>query len=560
MAIARASRLFLPTLRDAPADAEAVSHKLLVRAGYIRQVGAGLWTFTGLGWRVHRKVEQIIREEMDAIGAQEWFAPVLTPEELWEATGRDKIPEIFHVQDRAGRKFVLPMTHEETFTFHAREIQSYRELPQAWYHFQTKDRDEPRPRGGLLRVREFIMKDSYTFDRDEAGLDESFRAHEGAYHRIFQRCGIAYHAVQAESGMMGGSASIDFLAPSGSGENTLVTCLNGDYAADLEVARAVPRPPDFPPPLGAPEEVATPGITTCEDLASFLGVDVATTTKAMPVTRDDGSVVLALIRGDDRLELAKVVTALRADVRPATEDEIQAAFGADPGSLGPVGFGGEIVADETLREGQYVVGANRTGWHLRGVGHGRDYQARFADLRVPTETDRCIHDGGELRFQTAIEVGHIFKLGTRYSVPLEATFLDEDGREKPLVMGSYGIGPARVMAAAVEQLHDDAGISWPASLAPYDVHVVSLPGAEQQAEQAAEALAAAAADVLLDDRELRAGEKFADADLIGIPVRVTVGKKTLEDGRVDVKRRSSGDEVRVEVAQLGKEVLHGQEA
>ena len=560
MAIARASRLFLPTLRDAPADAEAVSHKLLVRAGYIRQVGAGLWTFTGLGWRVHRKVEQIIREEMDAIGAQEWFAPVLTPEELWEATGRDKIPEIFHVQDRAGRRFVLPMTHEETFTFHAREIQSYRELPQVWYHFQTKDRDEPRPRSGLIRVREFIMKDSYSFDRDDAGLDRSFRAHEAAYHRIFQRCGIEYYAVQAESGMMGGSASVDFLAPSGSGENTLVTCANGDYAADLEVARAVPRPPDFPPPLGAPEEVATPGITTCEDLAAFLGVDVAATTKAMPVTRGDGSVVLALIRGDDRLELAKVVTALGEDVRPATEEEIRAAFGADPGSLGPVGFGGEIVADETLSEGQYVVGANRTGWHLRGVEHGRDYQARFADLRVPTEADRCIHDGGELRFETAIEVGHIFKLGTRYSVPLEATFLDEDGREKPLVMGSYGIGPARIMAGAVEQLHDDAGISWPAALAPYDVHVVALPGVEQQAEEAADVLAAAGADVLLDDRELRAGEKFADADLIGIPVRVTVGKKTLDDGRVDVKRRSSGDEVRVEVAQLGKEVLNGQKA
>jgi prolyl-tRNA synthetase len=560
MAIARASRLFLPTLRDAPADAEAASHKLLVRAGYIRQVGAGLWTFTGLGWRVHRKVEQVIREEMDAIGGQEWFAPVLTPEELWEATGRDRIPEIFHVQDRAGRKFVLPMTHEETFTFHAREIQSYRELPQAWYHFQTKDRDEPRPRGGLLRVREFIMKDSYSFDRDEAGLDESFRAHEAAYHRIFQRCGIEYYAVQAESGMMGGSASVDFLSPSGSGENTLVTCANGDYAADLEVARAVPRPPDFPPPLDAPGEVATPGITSCEDLAAFLGIDVAATTKAMPVTKEDGSVVLALIRGDDRLELAKVVTALGADVRPATEDEIRAAFGADPGSLGPVGFGGEIVADELLAEGQYVVGANRTGWHLRGVQHGRDYEARFADLRVPTEADRCVNDGGELRFMTAIEVGHIFKLGTRYSVPLEATFLDEDGREKHLVMGSYGIGPARIMAAAVEQLHDDAGISWPAAIAPYDVHVVALPGAEQQAEEAAEALSAAGADVLLDDRELRAGEKFADADLIGIPVRVTVGKKTLEDGRVDVKRRSSGDEVRVEVAQLGKEVLNGQKA
>src|SRR2546428_7460239 len=273
--IARASQLFLPTLRDAPADAEAISHKLLVRGGFIRQVSAGLWTFAPLGWRVHRKVEQIIREEMDAIGAQEWFAPVLTPAELWEATGRDKIPEIFHVQDRAGRRFVLPMTHEETFTFHGRELQSYRQLPQSWYHFQTKDRDEPRPRGGLIRVREFIMKDSYSFDRDEEGLERSFRAHRGAYDRIFERCGIEVHAVQAESGMMGGSESVDFLAPSGSGENTLVTCENGDFAADLEVACGVPRAPEFPSPLETAEEVETPGVTTIEGLAGFLGVDAA---------------------------------------------------------------------------------------------------------------------------------------------------------------------------------------------------------------------------------------------------------------------------------------------
>ncbi len=557
MTIDLASKRFLPTLRDPPADAEAVSHRLLVRAGYIRQLGAGLWTFTPLGWRVHRKIEQIIREEMAAIGAQEWFAPVLTPEELWEATGRDRIPEIFHLQDRAGRKFVLPLTHEETFTFHARELQSYRQLPQAWYHFQTKDRDEPRPRGGLLRVREFIMKDSYSFDRDEDGLETSFRAHEAAYHRIFERCGIEYSAVQAESGMMGGSASVDFLAPSGSGENTLVTCVNGDFAADLEVAQAVPRAPEFPPALAAPEEIETPGITSCEGLADFLGIDVAATSKAMPMTKDDGTVVLALVRGDDRLEVFKVVAALGEAVRPSTEDEIRAAFGAEPGSLGPVGFKGEVIADETLREGQFVAGSNRTGWHLRGVEHGRDYEARLADLRVPVEGDRCIHDGGELRFETAIEVGHIFKLGTRYSVPLDAKFLDEDGTEKPLVMGSYGIGLARVMATAVEQRHDEAGICWPEAIAPYDVHVVALPGLEQQAAEAAAELERAGAEVLLDDRELRPGEKFADADLIGVPIRVTVGKKTLEDGKVDVRRREGGDDRRVAIPELSKEVFNG---
>src|SRR6266404_1830329 len=551
--VVRASQRFLPTLRDAPADAEAVSHKLLVRAGFIRQVSAGLWTFTPLGWRVHRKVEQVIREEMAAIGAQEWFAPVLTPEELWEATGRDKITELFHLQDRAGRKFILPMTHEETFTFHARDLQSYKELPQSWYHFQTKDRDEPRPRAGLIRVREFIMKDSYSFDRDEEGLDKSFRAHEAAYHRIFRRCGIEYHAVQAESGMMGGSASVDFLAPSGSGENTLVTCENGDFAADLEVARAVPRAPEFPPGLDAPEEVETPGVTTIEALAALLAIDDAATSKAMPMTKADGTVLLALVRGDDRLEEAKLLAAVGGEVRPSTEDEIRAAFGADPGSLGPVGFNGEVIADETLRDGQFVAGANRTGRHLKGVEHGRDFDARFADLRVPKEGDRCPVCGGALQFQTAIEVGHIFKLGTKFSEPLGARVLDEDGDERPIVMGSYGIGLGRIMAAATEQHHDENGIIWPRELAPYDVHVVALPGAEEIAGQAAEALSAAGFDVLLDDRDMRAGEKFADADLIGCPVRITAGKKSLDDGKVDFKDRATGEEQRLAVAELGKE-------
>jgi prolyl-tRNA synthetase len=552
--IARASQLFLPTLRDDPADADAPSHKLLVRGGFIRQVGAGLWTFLPLGWRVQRKIEQIVREEMDAIGAQEWLAPVLTPLELWEATGRDRIPELFRVQDRAGRNFVLPLTHEETFAFHARELQSYKELPQAWYHFQTKDRDEPRPRGGLLRVREFVMKDSYSFDRDEAGLDESFKRHWRAYDRIMERCGIQAYVVEAEPGMMGGSESFDYLAPSGSGENTLVTCENGDFAADLEVARAVPRPAEFPPSRDAPEEIETPGVTTIEALAESLGIDPAATSKAMPVVKEDGTVVLALIRGDDRLEEAKLLAALGEAARPATEDEIRAAFGADPGSLGPVGFDGEIVADQTLREGQYVAGANRTGRHLRGVEHGRDFEARFADLRQPREGDRCPSCGGALRFETAIEVGHIFKLGTRYSAGLGATFLDEDGTEKPLVMGSYGIGPGRIMAAVVEQRHDADGISWPAALAPYDVHVVALPGAEQHAVDAARVLDEAGADILLDERDARAGEKFADADLIGCPLRITVGKKTLADGAVDVRNRETGEEERMPIADLARVV------
>ena len=558
----RASELFLPTLREDPGDAEAASHRLLVRGGFIRQVSAGLWSFLPLGWRVHEKAVQIVREEIDAIGGQEMFMPVVTPAELWQASGRYDIPELWKTEDRMGRPFVLAMTHEETITFHAREISSYRQLPQILYHFQTKVRDEPRPRAGLIRVREFIMKDSYSFDRDEEGLERSFRAHEKAYHRIFERCGLEYYAVQAESGMMGGSESVDFLAPSGSGENTLVTCENGDYAADLEVARGIPRAPQFPERLDAPSEVETPGVTTIEALAEFLGVDAAATSKAMPVVQQDGTLVLALVRGDDRLEEAKTVAALGSGVRPATEDEIRSAFGADPGSIGPVGYSGPILADETLREGQFVVGANRTGWHLRGAEHGRDFEATFADIREPREGDSCPKCGGRLGFQTALEVGHIFKLGTHYTVPLGATFLDEGGVERPIVMGSYGIGPGRIMAAAVEQRHDEHGIAWPRSLAPYEAEVVAIGAAGAEAVEIAERVAgdldAAGLEVLLDDRDLRPGEKFADADLIGCPVRVTVGKKTLEDGSADVLRRSDRAEERVAVESLVdrvKEVL-----
>jgi prolyl-tRNA synthetase len=549
--IARASKLFLPTLREPPADAEALSHKLLVRGGYIRQVTAGVWTFLPLGWRVNQKVVQIIREEMDAIGGQEMLMPVLTPFELWQQSGRDYIQELFRLKDRNGREYVLPLTHEETVTFHAKEIQSYRQLPQILYHFSIKERDEPRPRGGLLRLREFIMKDAYSFDRDDEGLDVSFRKHEEAYHRMFDRCGLAYYEVQAEPGMMGGSESFDFLAPSGSGENTLVTCERGDYAADLEIARGIPRAPEFPQRLDVSEEVETPGVTTIEGLAGFLGIDAAATSKAMPVTKPDGAVVLALVRGDDRLEEAKLATALGSDFRPATTEEIQTAFGADPGSIGPVGFKGEIVIDEALREGQFVAGANRTGFHLRGVEHGRDFEGRFHDLRQPREGDTCPECGGKLRFQTAIEVGHIFKFGSRYSEPLGATFLDEDGKEKPLVGGSYGIGPARVLAAVAEQRYDEEkGMTWPASIAPYDIHVVVLPGLEEQAARTAAALDVGGRSVLLDDRDLRAGEKFADADLIGAPLRVVVGKKTLEDGAVDV--RSNGSEKRVPIDDLAE--------
>jgi prolyl-tRNA synthetase len=547
--IARASELFLPTLREPPADAEAASHQLLVRGGFIRQVGAGLFTFLPLGWRVHQKVVQIIREEINAIGGQEMLEPTLTPAELWELSGRIVIPAVFKLQDRTGRPFVLPLSHEETMTFHARELQSYKQLPQVWYHFSTKVRDEPRPRGGLLRVREFIMKDSYSFDRDEAGLDAAFDRHKHAYDKIFERAGLEVHFVEAESGIMGGRESSEYLAPTSSGQNELMRCENGDYFADVEAARGIPRPPDFPPALAAPEELATPGIATIEALAELLGIDSAATSKAMPVMVGD-RLVLGLIRGDDRLSEEKLTTVLGAAYRPANDEEILNAFGAGGGSLGPVGVDVEVIADETLRTGQFVTGANRDGWHLRGVEAGRDYQARFADIRQADAGDACPVCGGKLEVQTAVEVGHIFKLGTFYSEPFGATFVDEDGRERPLVMGSYGIGPARTIAAIVEQHHDEQGIQWPASVAPYDVHIVVIPGQEEHAESVAQALSAAGFDVLLDDRDARAGEKFADADLIGCPVRVTVGRKVAEDGTVDIRERAKGEDNAVSVGEL----------
>jgi prolyl-tRNA synthetase len=551
--IARASKLFLPTLREPPADAEAASHKLLVRGGFIRQVGAGLWTYLPLGWRVHQKVVQIIREEMNAIGGQEMLCPVLTPAELWERTGRIAIPELFKLDDRSGRHFVLPLSHEESMTFHARELQSYKELPQVWYHFSTKERDEPRPRGGLLRVREFIMKDSYSFDRDEAGLDASFQRHLDAYKTIFGRCEVESYVVEAESGIMGGKESLGFLAPTGSGENELMRCENGDYFADIEAARGIPRAPRFPDALDAPEEVETPGGTTIEALSELLGIDPAATSKAMPVVTGD-RLVLALVRGDDRLSDEKLTTVFEASFRPATEEEIRETFGSGGGSIGPVGVDVEVIADETLRQGQFVAGANRDGWHLRGVQSGRDYEPVFADIRQAVAGDACPLCGGKLIVQSAIEVGHVFKLGTFHSAALGASFLDEDGQETPLIMGSYGIGPGRTIAAVVEQHHDDYGIAWPPSVAPYDVHVVALQATAEGVADAAASVAAAldqsGYDVLLDDRDARAGEKFADADLIGIPVRVTVGKKSVEEKSVDLLERKSREEQPVQITEV----------
>jgi len=537
----RLSGRLWPTLRDAPADAEAVSHKLMVRAGLVRQLAAGLYTLMPLGFRVIQRVEAIIREEMDRIGAQEILMPVMNPGEIWEETGRYGLAEQFRLEDRGGRRMVLAMTHEEIVTWHAaREIRSYRDLPQSWYHLQTKMRDEPRPKSGMLRVREFTMKDSYSFDRDDAGLDRSYEAHHEAYARIFDRCGLTWYAVESDVGMMGGAGAHEFMAPSEVGEN--VVARSDAYAANLEIATSVAREPEFPDDPGAPEPFDTPGVESIAQVAEFTGLEPAVLAKSVVVVGDDGP-VLALVRGEHAVSTVKL-TNLIGPHRAAHPEEIQELFGADAGSLGPVGMEDRIriVADETLTRGHYVTGANETGKHMRGVKFGRDFQAEVADLREVLEGEGCPVSGAPLVLEPVIEIGNIFKLGTRYSEPLDATYLDQDGKERLIVMGSYGIGPARVAAAAIEHSNDDAGIVWPKAIAPFDVHMVLIGDAGTPQAEYAERLYDELSDmglaVLLDDRPgMSPGEKFIEAELLGCPLRVTLGKRTLPDGPLEVQVR-----------------------
>ncbi|MDP9258705.1 MAG: proline--tRNA ligase [Actinomycetota bacterium] len=542
----RATRYLLPTLRDAPGDAVAESHKLLVRAGMVKQVGAGLWTWLPLGWRVKKRVQEIIRQEMDRIGGQEMLMPVMHPAEIWKRSGRYDIDVVFHLRDRADRELVLAITHEEIVALHASQtIRSYRDLPQIWYHIQIKERDEARPQGGVLRTREFTMKDSYTLDRDQAGLDAGYALHEEAYDRIYRRCGLEFYKVESDTGLMGGSLAHEYMAPSSAGEDRVARCSGCDYAANVEMA--VSRIERAPSPGSAPVvEVETPGVTTIDGLAGFLGVDARTTSKAMPVVAGDGKLWLALVRGDRRLHELKLSKVLKQGTRAATPEEIEAAFGAKPGSIGPVGIRdgaiGGIVADETLREGSWVTGANRTGWHLTGVESPRDYQATFADLHEVESGDGCAFCDGVLTIEPMIEIGNIFKLGTKYAEAMGASYLDELGAEQPIWMGSYGIGPARIAAAAIEQSFDEHGCIWPAPIAPFDVWLVAIGDeAPAHADRLADELAARGLTSMVDDREGSPGVRFADADLIGAPLRVTVGKRTVSDGTVDLRQRRTGE-------------------
>jgi len=536
---------FWPTVRDDPADAEAISHKLSVRAGLVRQLAAGLYTITPIGLRVIARVEAIIREEMDRIGAQEVLMPVMHPAEIWEATGRYGLSEQFRLEDRSGRKMVLGMTHEEIITWHAaREIRSYRDLPQSWYQIQTKLRDEPRPKSGMLRVREFTMKDSYSFDVDAEGLERSYAAHSEAYARIFDRSGITWYRVESDVGMMGGSGAHEYMAPSPAGEDVVARTADGAYAANVELAVSVAAEPEFGECPDAPEVFDTPGIGSIDELSAFTGQHPATLAKSVVLVSEQGP-VLAIVRGEHQVHEKKIAHLIGSH-RAAHPEEIREWFGAGPGSLGPVGVHEDvrIIADATLVNGHYVTGANRDGVHLRGVRLGRDFTAETADIRTILVGEGAGGGGGAIELVPVIEIGNIFKLGTKYSEPLDARYLDGDGQEQVIVMGSYGIGPARVAMAAIEQGHDDDGIIWPAGIAPFDVHIVLIGDpADPQGIYARDLwteLSDLGLDVLLDDRPgLRPGEKFAEADLLGCPLRVTVGKRTLPDGPLEVQERRS---------------------
>jgi len=549
----RWSRLFIPTLRENPADAEVVSHQLLMRAGYIRPLAAGLYTCLPLAQRSLRKIAAIIREEMDAIGGQEFYLPELHPAEIWQESGRWDImgDTMFRLKDRWGRPMCLGMTEEEVMTSIARnELRSYKQLPQIWYQIQTKFRDEPRPKSGLLRGREFTMKDSYSFDLDEQGLDISYQKHHKAYCCIFDRCGLQYLVVEAHSGAMGGSQSLEFMVRSEAGEDWIATCAGCGYAANLEKARSKASAPAGTDPEagGGPEEFSTPGRKTIAEVAEFTGLPESSQIKSL-VYAAAGKPVLALVRGDHQLNEAKLAGAVGAEVRPAHPEEMREWFGASAGSLGPVGINNmDVLADEALRGRRNMIcGANRDDFHLRHVTPDRDFRPRWADLRSVAEGDNCLECGGALDLAKCIEVGHIFKLGRRYSESMGARVLTADDRDVAPTMGSYGIGLERILASAVEQGHDADGMCLPAAIAPYDVVITPVnfhdAGQRQAAEDLYDRTRAVGLDVLLDDRDERPGVKFKDADLVGIPFRVNIGKK-LPQGLVEVvvrRGRQSSD-------------------
>jgi len=554
----RMSHMFGRTLREAPADAEIPSHQLMVRAAMIRPLGAGIYSLLPLGYRVIRKVEQIVREEMDAIGGQEMLMPFVHPAEVWERSGRlhEIGPEMTRLKDRGDREMVLAMTHEEVVTdLTATEINSYRQLPQIVYHIQSKWRDEPRARGGLIRVREFTMKDSYSLDTDAEALNTGYEKHAVAYERIFTRLGLKFIKVGADVGMMGGSKSEEFMAFSPNGEDTLFICENGDYAANREVAGFRRDEPKAEDPLEM-ELVATPDTNTIALLAEYLDIPLSRTAKAVFFIGESGRFIFAVVRGDLDVNETKLRQATgEGSLTPATAEQIR-AIGAEPGYGSPVGVHDAfIVVDESVRDSpNLVAGANKPGYHLRNVNLGRDYEADVvADIASAWEGAPCPVCGGSMRVERGIEVGNIFQLGTRYTERMGATYLDKDGKARPVVMGSYGIGIGRAAASVVEQCHDERGIIWPISIAPYHVSLLSL-GKEDEVIAATDRLydelRAAGVEVLYDDRTDRPGVKFTDAELIGNPIRLSISKRTLEAGEVELRLRTASESEMVPTGQI----------
>jgi prolyl-tRNA synthetase len=557
------SKLFIPTLRDNPAEAETVSHRLLVRGGYIRQLSAGIYSYLFLAQRSLLKIARIVREEMDALGAQEMLLPALHPAELWQESGRwDAMGDnMFRLRDRFGRDLCLGMTHEEVMTSIARgELRSYKQLPQIWYQIQNKFRDEPRPKSGLLRVRQFLMKDSYSFDLDAAGLDVSYQKHDRAYRRIFRRCGLDYLVVEAHSGAMGGSQSHEFMVASDAGEDFIALCRQCGYSANLEKAVAHASAPGAADPADAlvPEAFHTPGRKTIAEVAAFTNLPETSQIKSLVMVAG-GAPVMALLRGDHQLSETKFASVMGAsDIRPANPEEMREHLGADAGSLGPVGVKLRVLADAALQgRRNMIAGANRDDYHLRHVTPGEDFAAEFHDLRQAAAGDSCTNCGGPLELRKTIEIGHIFKLGYKYSESMGLRVLSADGAEVPVIMGSYGIGIERILSAAVEQRHDADGMALPVSIAPFAVVVTPVNGADPAQRRAAEEIyqtcLGLSLDALLDDRDERPGVKFKDADLIGIPFRITVGKK-LAHGMVELVERHGKKSADVPLADAARAV------
>ena len=556
----RLSKYFVPTLKEVPNDAVVASHILMLRSGMIRPLAAGIYSFLPLGYRVIKKITEIIREEMDAIGGQEFHLPALNPKEIWEETGRIEAfgDTLFHIKNR---DYVLAPTHEEIMTFHARNVvKSYKDMPQIWYQIQTKFRNEARPRSGVIRGRQFLMKDSYSFDINQTEQDKSYKLHDEAYRKIFERCGLKVIVVGAFSGAMGGTGSEEFMVKSSAGEDTVAHCEACGYSANVQVAASRVEPKKREEKSEEIKEISTPNVKSIDELCEFLKIDETQTAKSR-VYIYEGNPVLILMLGNDEVNESKLENYLGGTIRPAHPEELLEITGADAGSIGPIGFKGKIIADNRLKDANNLYsGANKNDYHIGGIDLKRDVPGiEYSDLRIVQNGEGCPNCNAKLEVFTAIELGHIFKLGTKYSEAMGANYLDENGKEHPIVMGSYGIGVERVMACYIEQNHDDYGIIWDKTLAPFDIHLMGLNmkkgNVTEEADRIYDELTKAGFEVLYDDRvDAQAGFKFKDADLLGMPVQVIVGDKKLKENKVEVKLRRTGERFEVGLNDLENKI------